>query len=140
MTLGNLGVLAARAGDVERGRSIIAEALALFEETEDAPGRMGMRLSLGNIALDAGEPDRARDLLEESRRMAEQQLLQRCAGWVRITLAELEIASGDTARAATLLDAALGRLRPMGDRWGVARCLELDRVAAKRSLSTARDG
>jgi hypothetical protein len=72
--------------------------------------------------------------------MAEQQLLFRCAGWVRITLAELAIASGDTARAAGLLDAALEQLRPLGDRWGVARCLELDQVAAKPPLRAAGEG
>ncbi|MGB0091540.1 MAG: hypothetical protein WBP81_03250 [Solirubrobacteraceae bacterium] len=55
MTLGNLGILAARAGDLERGRSLIGGALALIEETDDAPGQVGMRLNLGNIAAHAGE-------------------------------------------------------------------------------------
>jgi ATP/maltotriose-dependent transcriptional regulator MalT len=133
-------VLAARAGEAERGRALIGEALALFEETDDAPGRMGMRLALGNIALDAGELERGRELLEENRRMAEQQLLFRCAGWSTIRLAELAIARGDRDDAAQLLDAALGYLRPLGDRWGIARCLELDQVTAKRPLSPAREG
>jgi predicted ATPase/DNA-binding SARP family transcriptional activator len=140
MTLGNLGVLTARAGELERGRSLVGEALALFEETDDAPGQMGMRLNLGNLAADAGEPEAAREQLEMSREMAEQQRLLRCAGWATLTLAELAIADGDAERAARLLDAALGHLRPLGDRWGIARCSELDQGAAKRSLSRPRHG
>jgi predicted ATPase/DNA-binding SARP family transcriptional activator len=140
MTLGNLGVLAARAGSLERGRSLLGEALALFEETDDAPGQMGMRLNLGHLAADAGEPDAARELLEASREMAEQQRLARCAGWATLSLAELALADGDAERATPLLDAALGHLRPLGDRWGIARGLELDQAAAKRPLSRPRQG
>lgn len=140
MTLSNVGILAARAGDLERGRSLIGEALALFEATDDAPGQAGMRLNLGNIAADAGEPERACELLEASRRMAEPQSLFHAAGWVTLRLAELAIADGDAERAARLLDRALEVLRPLGDRWGVARCLELDQAVAKRSLSPARQG
>jgi hypothetical protein len=72
--------------------------------------------------------------------MAEQQRLFRCAGWATLTLAELAITDGDAERAARLLDAALAHLRPLGDRWGIARCLELDQVAAKGSLSRSRQG
>jgi predicted ATPase len=139
MTLSNLGILAARAGDLERSRSLLGDALALFEETDDAPGQAGMRLNLGNIAADAGEPDRARELLEASRKLAEPQRLFRAAGWVTLTLAELAIADGDAERAGRLLDQALEILRALGDRWGVARGLELDQAAAKRSLSPARE-
>jgi predicted ATPase/DNA-binding SARP family transcriptional activator len=140
MTLGNLGVLAARTGDLERGRSLLGDALALFEETDDAPGQMGMRLSLGHVATDAGEPESARALLEESRARAGQLLLFRCAGWVAIAEAELALSDGDADLAAALLDTALGHLRPLGDSWGVARCLELDQATAKGPLSPAGEG
>ena len=33
-----------------------------------------------------------------------------------------------------------GICAPLGDRWGIARCLELDQAAAKRSLSRSRQG
>jgi ATP/maltotriose-dependent transcriptional regulator MalT len=132
-------VLAARAGDLERGRALLGEALALFEATDDAPGRMGMRLNLGNLAARAGEPERARELLEASRRLAESQLLLHCAGWSTLTLAELAIAEGDAERARRLAGAALERMRGLGDQWGVARSLELDQAAANRSLSHARE-
>ena len=140
MTLSNLGILAARAGDLERGRSLLGDALALFEETDDAPGQAGMRLNLGNIAADAGEPERARELLEASRELAEAQRLFRTAGWSTLRLAELAIADSDAERAARLLDQALEVLRPLGDRWGVARGLELEQAVAKRWLSPARQG
>jgi predicted ATPase/DNA-binding SARP family transcriptional activator len=138
MTLSNLGILAARAGDLERSRSLLGDALALFEETDDAPGQTGMRLNLGNIAADAGEPALARELLEGSRALAERQRLLRGAGWLTLRLAELAIADGDAERAARLLDEALEHLRPLGDRWGLARCLELDQAVAKGSLSRVR--
>jgi tetratricopeptide (TPR) repeat protein len=125
---------------VERGRSLIGEALTLFDETDDAPGQMGMRLALGHIAADAGEHERARELFEDVRKRADRQLLFRVAGWAAIALAELAIAGGDTERAAQLIDLALERLRPLGDSWGVACCLELDQAAAKRSLSAAGEG
>jgi tetratricopeptide (TPR) repeat protein len=99
-----------------------------------------MRLNLGNIAADAGEPERARELLQASRELAEPQSLFRAAGWTTLTLAELAIADGDAERAARLLDQALQRLRPLGDQWGVARCLELDQAVAKRSLSPTGQG
>jgi hypothetical protein len=99
-----------------------------------------MRLNLGNIAADAGEPERARELLEASRALAEPQSLFRAVGWVTLRLAELAVADGDTERAGRLLDQALRHLRRLGDRWGVARCLELDQAAAKRLLSPARQG
>jgi predicted ATPase/DNA-binding SARP family transcriptional activator len=140
ITLGNLGVLAARSGDTEGGRATVREALALFEETDDAPGQMGMRLALGNIAADEGDLESARSLLLASRDLAEAQLLFRCAGWMAVTLAELESTAGDAARAAELVDWALERLRALGDRWGVARCMELREGGAKRPLSRAREG
>jgi hypothetical protein len=43
----------------------------------------------------------------------------RLTGW----LTELAIADGDFERAARLLNAGLGQLRPLGDPWGIARCL-----------------
>jgi tetratricopeptide (TPR) repeat protein len=140
MTLRNLGALAVRAGEVDRGTSLIREALALFEETDDVPGQMGMRLTLGTIAADAGDHDQARELLTASLELAEGQILLRCAGWTRLLLAEIAIAEGDRDGAARLVGAALDRLRPLGDRWGIARCLELDEVTAKRSLSAAGEG
>ena len=139
ITVANLGVLAARAGDVDRGRSLVGEALELFEETDDAPGQMGMRLALGHIAADAGEPDRARAMLEAAATLAGQQRLFRCTGWTTIALAELAITAGDHAHATALVDSALKRLRPLGDRWGVARCVELEQVVAKPSLSPPRE-
>jgi hypothetical protein len=62
----------------------------------------------------------------------------RCAGWSTLRLAERALAERAARR--RLLDEALARLRPLGDRWGVACCLELDQAVAKGSLSPARQG
>ena len=140
MTLSNLGVLAARAGDLERSRSLLGDALALFEETDDAPGQSGMRLNLGNIAAHAGEPERARELLEASRKLAERQRLFRCVGWLtlrwpswRSPTVTPSTRPGCSARRSS----ACGR---WANRWGVASCFELGQVVAKGSLSPARQG
>jgi tetratricopeptide (TPR) repeat protein len=139
ITMGNVGLLMARAGDAEGGLSIIADTLALFEKRDDLPGQMGMRLMAGNIAADAGDVARARELLEAHRHLTESLLLARADGWASLRLAELEIAEGDGEEAARRLDEAVARLRPLGDRWGLARALELSQIAAKRPLSPARE-
>ena len=78
-------------------------------------------------------------LLEASGELAVPGSLFRCAGFSTLRLAEPALADGDAERAARLLDEALA-LSPGGDRWGVARCLELDQAVAKGSLSPARQG
>jgi hypothetical protein len=100
---------------------------------------MGMRLMAGNVAADAGDSARARELLEALRRAVDQLMLPRAYGWASLRLAELEIAEGDGETAARLVDEGLERLRPLGDRWGVARSLELGQAAAKRPLSPAEE-
>ena len=117
-----MGVLAAARGTSSEA-SLLGDSLALFEETDDVPGQMGMRLNLGNVAADAGGPARARELLEASRKLAERQRLFRCAGWLTLTVVELAIAHGDAERAARLLGEALERLRPLGDRRGARQLL-----------------
>jgi predicted ATPase/DNA-binding SARP family transcriptional activator len=140
VTMGNLGVLTARAGDPERAQAVIADALALFEERDDLPGQMGMRLALGNVAADAGDAARGRELLEAHRAASDELLLPRAYGWASLRLAELAASEGDQEGAASFVDEALSRLRPLGDRWGVARALELDQAAAKSPLSPAGEG
>ena len=140
ITMGNLGLLAARAGEVERGKAIIEEALAVFDQADDAPGQMGMLLILGNVAADAGDADGGRRRLEAHRESAERLLLPRTSGWAALRLAELELAEGDAERAAGLVGEAFELLRPLRDRWGVARCLELRETAAKRPLSRTGEG
>ena len=131
MTLGNLGVLVARGGALEAGRASLRDALALFAESDDAPGQMGMCLNLGHLAFDAGEHEQARELLEKCRKMAERQHQVRCVGWTMLTLAELAICDGALERACALLNSALERLDGLGDRWGVTRALELRETALR---------
>ena len=50
-------LLAARGGELDRGRSLVGEALALFEETDDPPGQMGMRLNPGTWRPTAASPN-----------------------------------------------------------------------------------
>ena len=101
---------------------------------------MGMRLNLGHLAADAGEREVARALLEANRAMADAQRLFRCVGWTTLALAELALADGDEAARPSWSTPRLARLRPLGDRWGLARSLELGEAAAKRPLSPAREG
>ena len=64
---GQLGVLAARAGDLERGRVDPRRGAALFEATDDAPGRWGAAQPR-QPRRRRGELDRARKLLEAAGR------------------------------------------------------------------------
>jgi dihydroorotase/N-acyl-D-amino-acid deacylase len=70
MTLANLGVLLAFAGDLEAGRARLAEARRMFEQIEDGPGLAGVLLNMGNVELRAGDLDAAEELIEQARAMA----------------------------------------------------------------------
>ena len=98
MTLGNLGLLAAAAGDVERGRLLLAESRGLFERTDDGPGQGGALLNFANLELDAGNLEEGRRLLEQSLPFWQRQTLMRACGWIELMLADtLELDLPDEA-------------------------------------------
>ena len=65
MTVINQALVAAADDDPEKADRLLREALLLFEETEDGPGRWGALLDLGLVLLDAGDDERARRVLRE---------------------------------------------------------------------------
>ena len=72
----NQGLVAAAAGHLGQADRLLREALLLFEEMEDGPGRWGTLLDLGLVLLDAGEHERARRVLARigGKEFAENQL------------------------------------------------------------------
>ena len=95
-----------------------AEALAIFAETEDGPGRPGMLLNLGNLELEAGEVDRALPILEEAGRAVSQP-----DDPARLGLADaapsprplIDAAAPDEARARRLIEEARGEFAQSED-------------------------
>lgn len=115
MSLCNLALLEARAGDSERAQELLGEGRAMFARTDDMPGLLIVQTNLGNLELAGGQWDRAREALERARSMALQQATRRVAGWLSITLAEGALDHGEPARSAAYLAEARQWLAPFGD-------------------------
>jgi tetratricopeptide (TPR) repeat protein len=114
MTLSGMGMLAISAGDAERGRELIEQALVIFERTDDGPGLEGTPLNLGGFELDGGDPQRACELLQRCIDLAKRQLLDRNRGWASAELSEAALQIGDFELARSALHEAsdvLGRMR-----------------------------
>ena len=128
MTLGCLGLLAGRAGDLDEGRRQIEQALAIFAETDDGPGRPGMLLNLGNLELEAGEVDRALPILDQAAGLFRTQMIMRGWGWPTCTLAEALISATqpNEGRASELLEEVRGEFRNTEDERGLAHAEALE--------------
>jgi tetratricopeptide (TPR) repeat protein len=115
LTLGNLGVLAAAEGDLERGLALLQQALAGFRETEDVPGRVGAILTTASLYANAGDYDAARrllpDALLESRQIPGN---HRATAWGYVVLSEVFSRLGEPDEAVRALTRAGDHFRPLG--------------------------
>jgi tetratricopeptide (TPR) repeat protein len=114
LSLANLGLLAAAAGDVAEGRRYARIALDRGRAVDDRPGAGGALLSLAVIELFGGDRQRARVLTERAVEAFEPQGFLRLEAWVRLLAAELggDAAHGRTAYALfSRLGCRLGRPR-----------------------------
>jgi tetratricopeptide (TPR) repeat protein len=122
MTLANLGVLLAFAGDLEAGRARLAEARRMFEQIEDGPGLAGVLLNMGNVELRAGDLDAAEELIEQARDRFVAQPNARPQAWADVTLADIAAVRGDAGRAGERLAAAEALFAELGEAPGLAQC------------------
>jgi predicted ATPase/DNA-binding SARP family transcriptional activator len=107
LSLANLGLLAAAAGDVAGGRRYARMALDRSTAVDDAPGVGGALLDLAVIELYGGDRHRARVLTERAVAAFEPQGFLRLEAWSRLLAAELG-APGEHLRAAHALFGRLG--------------------------------
>jgi tetratricopeptide (TPR) repeat protein len=89
LSLANLGLLAAAAGDAAEGRRYARMALDRSTAVDDAPGVGGALLNLAVIELYAGDRQRARVLAERAAEAFEPQGFLRLEAWARLLAAEL---------------------------------------------------
>jgi len=115
LTLGNLGVLTAAEGDLERGVALLEQALAGFRETEDVPGRVGSTLTTASVYANAGDYDAARrllpDALLESRHIPGN---HRATAWGHVMLSEVFSRLGQPDEAVRALARAGDQFRALG--------------------------
>ena len=116
----NQGLVAAAAGDLEQADRLLREALLLFDEMEDGPGRWGALLDLGLVLLDAGDDDRARRVLRQWRELPLVPWAFRSRAWSLLALAALEQRSGDEIAAGRCLDEARRHFVALADAPGLA--------------------
>ncbi|GAA2882487.1 hypothetical protein GCM10010472_45740 [Pseudonocardia halophobica] len=123
LTTGNLGLLAAAAGDVAHGRDLVRLAATGFRETRDGPGTIGMLAALADIAMDGGDHAEAGRLLEHAvARATGGPGDHRWAGWLSLQLAEARRRVGRTAAAEEARRSAEALFATLGAVDGLAAC------------------
>jgi hypothetical protein len=114
LSLANLGLLCAAAGDAAEGRRYARIALDRSTAVDDAPGVGGALLNLAVIELYGGDRQRARVLTERAVDTFEPQGFLRLEAWTRLLAAEL----GGPPEHLRVANALFGRL---GCRLGAPR-------------------
>jgi predicted ATPase/DNA-binding SARP family transcriptional activator len=99
VTLANLGLAAAAAGDFDTGRRLARVALAQGEEVEDEPGMAGSLLAIAVVELFAGNLALSRERAEQAAGAFRPQRYLRLTAWALQFAAELALADGDSAAA-----------------------------------------
>jgi hypothetical protein len=95
LSLANLGLLCAAAGEVAEGRRYARESLDRGEAVDDAPAIGGALLNLAVVELFAGQRGAARSRVEQAVTVFEPQGYLRLEAWTRQLAAELARDDGD---------------------------------------------
>jgi predicted ATPase/DNA-binding SARP family transcriptional activator len=96
LSLANLGLLCAAAGDITQGRRYARIALDRGEAVDDGPGVGGALLNLAVVEMYAGDRRRARALTDQAIEAVDPQGYLRLEGWTRLLAAELARDDGDS--------------------------------------------
>jgi predicted ATPase/DNA-binding SARP family transcriptional activator len=125
LSLANLGLLCAVAGDLAEGRRYARLALDRGEAVDDGPGVAGGLLNLAVVELFGGERHRALVLAEQAAEAFESQGYLRNEAWTRLLAAELARDDGDPAAGDRLGRAADAMFQRLKCRIGAARARTL---------------
>ena len=133
LTLANLGLLSAAAGDPEAGRRLTRVARDRGEAVDDAPGAAGALLNLVIVELFAGERKAARLLAEQAIEAFQPQGYLRLEAWVRLLAAELAQDDGDAETLARHGRVAYELFARLGCRIGTARAASLPQLPSPKA-------
>jgi predicted ATPase/DNA-binding SARP family transcriptional activator len=136
LSLANLGLLSAAAGDFAEGRRLVGLALDRGEAVDDGPGVAGALLSLAVVELLAGDRHAARMLAGQAVEAYQPQGYLRLEAWVRLLAAELALDDRDEEALATHGRAAVALFDRLGCRIGTERAAALPLV--RRTVKRAR--
>jgi predicted ATPase len=101
-------------GDLRREKSLLEEAITLFDQRGDRPSLAAALMRLGGVAVHEGDYRRARELLEKSKRLTvELGGTRRLAGITNL-MAHIPLYRGDFHQARVLFEDALAQCH--GDR------------------------
>jgi predicted ATPase/DNA-binding SARP family transcriptional activator len=125
VSLANLGLLAAAAGDVTAGRRFARTAPDRGEAVDDGPGVAGALLDLAVVELFGGERHSARVLAERAVGAFQPQGYVRLEAWARLLAAELARDDGDTEALIRHGRPAADLFARLGCRIGTARAAAL---------------
>lgn len=126
-------------GNFALARALGEESLMLFRELGDKRSVAYVLFHLGSLAVEQGEYARGRDLLTESLTINRERGDTRIIALSLFKLALLCRLSGcDLAQAHTWLDESFALFRELGDKDGIANCLNLWGMLALSEGDTAR--
>jgi predicted ATPase/DNA-binding SARP family transcriptional activator len=131
-SLWQLGVVARYRGDLDRARECNRESLAEYEAHGDAGGLAHVRYSMGDVARAAGDLAGANHAYQASLVDLRRQGDRRCVASTLYNLGELALAAKDPS-AGNYLEQSLTLRRALGDRAGVAECLEALALMTERA-------
>jgi tetratricopeptide (TPR) repeat protein len=135
VSLANLGLLSAAAGDLDAGRRFARQAVDRGEAVEDAPGVAGALLNLAVVELFAGERHAARVLAEQAVEAFQPQGYLRLEAWTRLLAAELARDDNDSAALVRHGRTATELFARLGCQLGTARAAALPVGDSKRAPS-----
>jgi len=125
-------------GNLAVSRALGEESLMLFKEAGDKQSVARLLYHLGIVAVEQGEYARGRDLLEESLTLNRELGSTRIMAHPLFSLAQVSrLSGGDLAQARTWLDESEALFRGVGDKAGIASCLNLRGMFALDEGDTA---
>jgi tetratricopeptide (TPR) repeat protein len=123
-TLHNCGDAAAEQGDATQAESLYRESLALFQRLGDTENCFEMRAHLADLARHRGDDEQAAGFYAECIAYGRKTGLTRQTAWWLTNLAHALQNQGRYDESSGLYKEGLELLHGMGDRLGIARCLE----------------
>ena len=125
VSLANLGLLSAAAGDLREGRRYACLAVDRSKAVDDGPGVAGALLNLADVELFAGDRHAARVIAEQAVEAYQPQGYARLEAWARLLAAELARDDSDAEALARHGRAAADLFARLGCRIGIARASAL---------------